>query len=63
MRRLVTILGFIVALAVFRMYTDMAWFPAVFFAAIAGLIVGVLLTREGHTAACRIARNLTRGWS
>ena len=51
------------ALGIFHFYTDMAWFPSVFFGGIAGLIAGVALTESGRQAARRIVYNLPRGWS
>ena len=62
MRSLVTIYGFLVALGIFRFYTDMPWFPSVFFGGIAGLIAGVALTKSGWQAARRIVYNFSRGW-
>ena len=63
MRSLVTICGFLVALGIFHFYTDMSWFPSVFFGGIAGLIAGVALTESGRKAARRIVYNLFQGWS
>lgn len=63
MRALVTLLGFMLAMVLFRTATDMAWFPAVFFSAIAGLIIGTALTKSGHEAIRRISVNMRKGWS
>lgn len=63
MRALVTLLGFVFVLVLFRTATDMAWFPAVFFGAIAGLIIGTAFTKSGHEAVHRIAVNIRKGWT
>lgn len=63
MRPLVTLFGFVVTLFVLRFFTDMAWFPAVCFGAILGLIAGTVLTASGQRVIRRIAHNLFQGWS
>lgn len=63
MRLLVTILGFVVALLVFRFFVEEAWPSAIFLGVMCGLIAGPVLTPSGWRSLRRIARNLKKGWS
>ena len=47
MRLLVTILGFVVALLVFRFFVEEAWPSAIFLGVMCGLIAGAVLTPSG----------------
>lgn len=62
-RVLVTLVGFVLVLILFRTTSDMGWFSELFFGIFAGLIIGTAFTKSGHEAARRITVNMRTSWT